>query len=183
MNEEGKELNKDTEEVEANQEDFIYVEETAEEAKKSEADENLTIALKELEETKDRYKRVFAEFENYKKRSQKERDMLYNSLVSDIIIAFLPIIDNLEKAVEQETSDENYKKGVELLLKQFLDTLASFNVQKIEALGQSFDPELHEAVSSIQDEEKGEKEVVQEYRKGYKIGNKVLRHSMVVVAN
>lgn len=173
----------DLKEEAKNEEDFVYVEETAEDSKKNEQDENLQVALKELEETKDRYKRVFAEFENYKKRSQKERDMLYNSLVSDIITSFLPIIDNLEKAVEQETSDENYKKGVELLLKQFKDILKSYNVEPIEALGKTFDPELHEAVSSVQDEEKSEKEVVQEFRKGYKIGTRVLRHSMVVVAN
>ena len=89
----------------------------------------------------------------------------------------------MEKAVEVETKDEEYKKGIELVLKQFQDVLTNNGVQAIEALGQTFDPEFHEAVSSVQDDTKGEKEIVQEYRKGYRIGNKVIRHSMVVVAN
>lgn len=153
-----------------------------EEVKTSGTDE-LSKTKQELDETTDRLKRIMAEFENYKKRSSKEREMLYNSLLADIISSFLPIIDNLEKAVDAKTEDEGYKQGVELVLKQFMDTFKTLGVEQIEAVGKTFDPEIHEAVSSIQDEEKGEKEIVQEYRKGYKIGTKVIRHSMVVVAN
>lgn len=138
---------------------------------------------KELEELTDRYKRILAEFENYKKRSSKEREMLYNSLLADIISSFLPIIDNLEKAVDAKTEDEGYKQGVELVLKQFMDTFKTLGVEQIEAVGKTFDPEIHEAVSSVQDEALGEKEIKEEFRKGYKIGTKVIRHSMVVVAN
>ena len=137
----------------------------------------------ELDELTDRYKRILAEFENHKKRSQKEREGLYNSILGDIIEVILPILDNLENAAKVETSDENYKKGVELVLKQFQDVLKSKGVEEIKALGETFDPELHEAVSMIQDDNLGEKEVAQEYRKGYRIGSKVIRHSMVVVAN
>ena len=137
----------------------------------------------QIDETEDRLKRVAAEFDNYKKRNTKERDSMYNSLVADIIANFLPVIDNLEKAVETETKDEEYKKGIELVLKQFKDVLAARGIVEIEAVGKTFDPELHEAVSSVQDETRGEKEIVQEYRKGYMIGNKVIRHSMVIVAN
>lgn len=137
----------------------------------------------QIDETEDRLKRVAAEFDNYKKRNVKERDGMYNSLVSDIVSNFLPILDNLEKAAEVETKDEEYKKGIELVLKQFKDVLSARGVTEIETVGNTFDPELHEAVSSVQDGTKGEKEIVQEYRKGYKIGDKVIRHSMVVVAN
>lgn len=137
----------------------------------------------ELEETTDRLKRIMAEFENYKKRSNKEREALYNSLLADIIASFLPVIDNLEKAVQAKTEDEGYKQGIELVLKQFVDVLKKFGVEEIKTVGETFDPEVHEAVSSIQDETKGEKEIVQEFRKGYKIGTKVIRHAMVVVAN
>ena len=137
----------------------------------------------ELDELTDRYKRILAEFENHKKRSQKERAMLYNSILGDIVEVILPILDNLENAVKVETADENYKKGIELVLKQFQDVLKAKGVEEISAIGETFDPELHEAVSSIQDDTKGEKEIIQEYRKGYKIGHKVIRHSMVVVAN
>ena len=155
-----------------------------EEIKEENNEQNeLTQIKQELEDLTDRYKRILAEFENHKKRSQKERENLYNSILSDIIEAMLPILDNLENAVKVETQDEEYKKGIELVLKQFQDTLKSKGVEEIKSLGETFDPELHEAVSSIQDETKGEKEIVQEYRKGYKIGTKVIRHSMVVVAN
>ena len=132
----------------------------------------------QLDESEDRLKRVAAEFDNYKKRSAKEKDGLYNSLIADIVSNFLPILDNLEKAAQTETKDEEYKKGIELVLKQFKDVLSAKGVTEIESVGKTFDPELHEAVSSIQDETKGEKEIVQEYRKGYMIGNRVIRHSI-----
>lgn len=148
-----------------------------------ELDEQITKLKDELEDVKDRHTRLIAEFDNLKKRNAKEREGLYNSVVGDIISGLLPVIDNLEKAVEAESKDEEYKKGVELVLKQFKDVLEANNVHEIEALGQPFDPELHDAVSMIQDESLGEKIVAQEYRKGYTIGNKVIRHSMVVVAN
>ena len=137
----------------------------------------------ELDELNDRYKRVLAEFENYKKRSSKERETLYNSILGDVVEVMLPILDNLENAAKVQTEDENYKKGIELVLKQFQDVLKSKGVEEIKTVGETFDPELHEAVSSVQDDTKGEKEIVQEYRKGYKLGHKVIRHSMVVVAN
>jgi len=137
----------------------------------------------QLEEQEDRLKRLMAEFDNFKKRSSKEREGLYNSLVSDIFTSLLPVIDNLEKAVSSETADEAYKQGVELVLRQFKDVLISNGVQEIEAVGQVFDPEVHEAVGMVVDETLGEKVIKEEYRKGYKIGSKVIRHSMVVVAN
>ncbi len=137
----------------------------------------------ELEETTDRLKRLMAEFDNFKKRSAKEREGLYNSLVSDIVSSFLPVVDNLEKAVGSSTEDENYKQGVELVLKQFVDVLTSLGVKEIEGVGSTFNPEYHEAVSSVQDENLGEKEIKEVFRKGYKIGEKVVRHAMVVVAN
>ncbi len=141
------------------------------------------VPKEEYDELDDRYKRILAEFENYKKRSSKERENLYSSILSDVVEIILPVLDNLENAAKVETKDEDYKKGVELVLKQFKDVLKAKGVEEIKAEGETFDPELHEAVSSIQDENLGEKEIAQEYRKGYKIGNKVIRHSMVVVAN
>ena len=145
--------------------------------------ELLKAKQQELDELADRHKRILAEFENHKKRSQKERENLYNSILGDVVEAILPILDNLENAAKIETKDEEYKKGIELVLKQFQDVLKAKGVEEIKALGETFDPEVHEAVSSVQDDTKGEKEIVQEYRKGYKIGTKVIRHSMVVVAN
>ena len=137
----------------------------------------------EIEEKDDRYKRIMAEFENYKKRSAKERETLYDSIISEIVSSFLPVLDNLEKAAIAETKDEEYKKGVELMLQQFKDILNANGVKEIETVGKTFDPELHEAVSSVVDENLGEKEIKEEFRKGYMLGDRVLRHSLVVVAN
>ena len=114
----------------------------------------------------DHFKRILAEFENFKKRSKKERESLYNSILSDVVESILPILDNLENAAKAETKDENYKQGIELVLKQFNDVLKSKGIEEIEAEGETFDPELHEAVRSVQDETKGEKEIVEVYRKG-----------------
>ena len=146
-------------------------------------DNELNSVKAELEETTDRLKRLMAEFDNFKKRSAKEREGLYNSLLSDIVGSFLPVVDNLEKAVNSSTEDEGYKQGVELVLKQFMDVLGSLGVKEIEGVGSKFNPEYHEAVSLVQDEALGEKEIKEVFRKGYKIGEKVIRHSMVVVAN
>lgn len=137
----------------------------------------------ELEEKDDRLKRLMAEFDNYKKRSQKERENLYNSLISDIFQKLLPVMDNLEKAVSVKTEDENYKQGVEMVLKQFKDVLNNNGIKEIDAIGQTFNPEFHEAIGSVVDENLGEKEIKEEYRKGYMIGDKVIRHSLVIVAN
>ena len=146
-------------------------------------EEKVIITEEKYNELDDRYKRVLAEFENFKKRSQKERELLYNSVLGDIILGMLPAMDNLENAMKAECKDENYKQGIELVYKQFKDFLEKHGVQEIPAIGETFDPSVHEAVSSVQDDTKGPQEIVQEYRKGYKIGTKVIRHSMVVVAN
>ena len=153
---------------------------------KVEAKENKTkemVPKEDYDALDDHFKRILAEFENFKKRSKKERESLYNSILSDVVGSILPILDNLENAAKVETKDESYKQGIELVLKQFNDVLKSKGIEEIEALGETFDPELHEAVRSVQDETKGEKEIVEVYRKGYKIGSKVIRHSMVAVAN
>ena len=137
----------------------------------------------EIDELTDRYKRMMAEFENYKKRSAKDREVLYNTLIGDIVTSILPVVDNLEKAVSAQTSDTVYQDGVKLVQKQLTDILEKYGVKPIETVGTTFDPTLHEAVSHIDDESKGEQEIVEEYRKGYIIGTKVIRHAMVSVAN
>ena len=148
-----------------------------------ESNENTTLQEKQLEldDLNDRYKRIMAEFENYKKRSQKEKENLYNSVLGDIIVGMLPIMDNLDGAAIAECKDEKYKQGVELVQKQFKDFLQKHKVEEIKTEGETFDPSLHEAISMVQDPEKESQEIVQEYRKGYKLGSKVIRHSMVVV--
>lgn len=145
--------------------------------------EKIDIQNKELEEKEDRIKRLMAEFENFKKRSDKERTNLYSSVMGDVVTALLPVVDNLEKASQVETKDEQYKSGIQMVLTQFKEVLKNNGVTEIEAVGKKFDPSIHEAVSLVEDKSLGEKEIKEEYRKGYMIGDKVLRHSLVVVAN
>lgn len=173
----------ENEEKEELQENVTNEETKPEEQAQNELEKKLEEKVAELEENTDRLKRLMAEFENFKKRSAKEREGLYASIISDIVSSLLPVIDNLEKAVKAETKDETYKQGIELVLKQFLDVLTSLGVKKIETVGHTFDPEIHEAVSSVVDENLGEKEIKEEFRTGYQIGNRVIRHAMVVVAN
>ena len=162
-----------------------------EDVKKEANEENELKALKEklakqkeeLDDKEDRIKRLMAEFENFKKRSDKERTGLYNSVMGDVIISLLPVLDNLEKAAKTETKDEQYKNGIEMVVNQFKDVLKNNGVTEIETVGKKFDPSIHEAVSLVQDANLGEKEIKEEFRKGYMIGNRVLRHSLVVVAN
>lgn len=170
-------------ENEENKEEVVEQVEEKEKSEETKLKDTILLQKEQLDEQEDRLKRLMAEFDNFKKRSAKEREGLYNSLISDIFSSLLPVIDNLEKAVEAKTEDEGYKQGVELVLKQFKDVLKANGVEEIETVGQTFDPELHEAVASVTDENLGEKEIKEEYRKGYKIGSKVIRHSMVVVAN
>lgn len=149
-------------------------------------DENVEILQnpeEEINELTDRYKRLFAEFENYKKRTIKEKESLRNMLVSDIMMSILPIIDNMEKAISTGTEDKAYEEGIKMVLKQLKDVLAYNGVKEIETVGMPFDPELHEAVSHVSDDKLGKNIIKEEFRKGYIIGTKVIRHSMVIVAN
>ena len=164
--------------IEEKQEEKIQETEIKKETKKD--DSKLT---KELDELNDRYKRLFAEFENYKKRTQKESLNKYAEITGDVVSKVLPVLDNLEKAAGVKTDDTSYQDGIKLVVKQFSEVLSKLGMSEIEAVGQRFDPSLHEAVSHIDDPNKGEQEIVEEYRKGYKIGDKVIRHSMVIVAN
>lgn len=159
------------------------MEEAVEMQEKANTEEVVNKEQEKIEELEDRIKRVMAEFENYKKRTVKERDFLYSSITSDIISGFLPVLDSIEKALQTDSTDEGLKQGLDLIGKQILDVMKLYKVEIISTIGEIFDPELHEAVSHIEDEKYKEKEIVSEFRKGYKIDTKVIRHAMVVVAN
>ena len=138
---------------------------------------------KELEESKDKYLRLMAEYDNFRKRSAKERLELSATVKGNTISEILPVFDNFERALAAETEDTNYKAGVEMIFKQFGDMLTKLGVEMIDPLGQTFDPNIANAVNQIEDEKYGENEVAQVFQKGYKIGDKVIRYAMVVVAN
>ena len=131
----------------------------------------------------DRYLRLAAEYDNYRKRSARERESIYSDVRADTVTKFLPVYDNLVRALEQSTADEAYRKGVEMIMTQFKDILSRLGVTEIEAVGKTFDPALHNAVMRDSDETKGENEIVQELQKGFKMGDKVIRYAMVKVVN
>lgn len=138
----------------------------------------------ELKDEKDKYLRLAAEYDNYRKRSQKERESIYADVRADTVLKILPVFDNLERALKQETSDEAYRRGVEMTMTQLKDILSKLGVSEITAApGTAFDPQLHEAVMHVEDDSKGEGEVVEEFQKGFKLGDKVIRFSVVKVAN
>ena len=137
----------------------------------------------ELNGANDRYLRLLAEYDNFRKRSQKEKDAIYGDIRSDVIGKFLPVYDNLARALQQSTEDEAFRKGVEMIMTQFCTTLEKLGVTKIESLGKTFDPKLHNAVMHTEDETKGENEIVEVFQDGFMIGEKVIRFAMVKVAN
>ena len=137
----------------------------------------------ELKGANDRYLRLLAEYDNYRKRSQKEKDSLYADIKSDTVAKFLPVYDNLVRALAQSTEDEAYRRGVEMIMTQFNTTLEKLGATRIESLGQKFDPSLHNAVMHVEDEEKSENEIVEVFQDGFMMGEKVIRFAMVKVAN
>ena len=140
-------------------------------------------AEKLIQAEKEKYLRLCAEYDNFRKRSQKEKEGLYGDIKSDTVSKFLPVYDNLARALAQSTEDEAYRKGVEMIMNQFNTTLEKLGVSRIESLGQKFDPSLHNAVMHVDDEEKGENEIVEVFQEGFKYGEKVIRFAMVKVAN
>lgn len=147
--------------------------------------QQLEAAKAEAEECKERYTRLAAEYDNYRKRTAKELDSRYNDAKADVWKALIGIADDFGRASEAEILPEcqAYKDGVALIHKKFTDIMAAAGIEEIEALNASFDPELHNAVMHIDSEEAGENEVVEVFMKGYKLGDRVIRPSMVKVAN
>ncbi|MBQ2670941.1 MAG: nucleotide exchange factor GrpE [Clostridia bacterium] len=172
---------KEKEELEQEEVTTEAAEETVEEEKTE------PTAEEKLKEQMEKYMRLFAEYDNFRKRSQREKDMRYGDAVIDAAAAILPIGDNLERALQTEVESEDAKKlkeGVEMVLKQFTETLEKLGVKEIKAEGEQFDPNLHNAVMHIEDETIDDNTVVEDLMKGYiyKDG-RVVRHSMVKVAN
>ena len=155
------------------------------EKKQKKADAEIEKLNAQLAEENDKYMRLYAEYENFRKRSAKEREGVYTDAYCDALLQILPILDNLERAAQfsAEDAETPMAKGLELTLKSFIETMNKMGVFEIEALGKEFDPNLHNAVMHVEDESVGENVVVEVFMKGYAKGDKVLRYSMVKVAN
>ena len=140
--------------------------------------------LKEqMAQQEDKYLRLAAEYDNYRKRTAKEKESIWTEVKADTAAAFLPVYDNLERAIKQETADEAYKKGVEMTMNQLKEVFSKLGIEEIPALGESFDPKVHNAVMHIDDENFGENTVAEVFQAGFRCGEKVIRFSMVKVAN
>ena len=140
----------------------------------------------QIEELTDKLTRQMAEFDNFRKRTEKEKSAMYEIGAKDIIEKLLPIVDNFERgldAVPEEQKGDSFVTGMEMIYKQMMTTFETIGVKPIEAVGQEFNPDLHNAVMHVEDEEVGENIVVEEFQKGYTYRDSVVRHSMVKVAN
>lgn len=139
----------------------------------------------EIRELKDQLQRLAAEFDNYKKRTAKEKEKLYAASAADVVAAFIPVIDNVELALKaSDGTDTGIREGVQLIYRQLQDILTGLKVKPIESVGSEFNPEYHEAVMHVEDENLGANEIVEEFRKGYIYRDEiVIRHSVVKVAN
>lgn len=186
------ELEQNTEQVQ--QEIPVKDPENLEAENNAKADENTQIAElesklekkeAELRELKEQFQRLAAEFDNYKKRTAREKEKLYASSVADVVAAFIPVVDNVDLALKaSESGEKGIRDGVQMIRKQLDEILADLKVKPIETVGEAFNPDYHEAVMHVEDETHGENEIIEEFRKGYIYKDEiVIRHSVVKVAN
>lgn len=163
------------------------VEEAAEESAPAEEANPLLEELETLKNSlavqEEKFLRLAAEYDNFRKRSQKEKESTWTDARAETVKAFLPVYDNLERALKQETADEAYKKGVEMTMTGLKEILGKLGLEEIPALGETFDPNVHNAVMHVEDESAGENTVVEVFQTGFKAGDKVVRFAMVKVAN
>ena len=155
----------------------------AEEAKKEEKPSELDAVKEQLAKEHDGYLRLAAEYDNFRKRSQKEKDDLYTVIKAETVGKFLPVYDNLERALAQETADEAYKKGVEMTMNQLVKVMEGLGVTSFGEIGEAFDPARHNAVMHVEQEGLGENVIAEVFQKGFLVGEKVIRFAMVKVAN
>lgn len=165
-------------ETEAPKQEEKPAEEPKDKAEKKEPDLKTQLAAE-----KDKYLRLLAEYDNFRRRSQKEKENIYTDVRGETLKKFLPVYDSLWRALTQTAEEDPSRKGLEMIMTQYENALSQLGVSLIEAVGQPFDAKFHNAVMHVEDESVGENIVVEEFEKGFKIGDKVLRYSVVKVAN
>ena len=168
-------------------EEEIKTEETVEETTAEATEETHLEEVNEFEQkfkdVNDKYLRTLAEYDNYRKRTIKEKESIYPEAKATVVEKFLPIMDNFQRAIDSAENKDAFYEGVVMLKKQMDEVFTTLGVEEIKAVGEEFNPELHNAVMHVEDEEAGENIIVEEFQKGYRIGDRVVRHSMVKVAN
>lgn len=159
------------------------VEETTAEPQQEAQAEAAPQVDEKLAQAEEKYLRLAAEYDNYRKRTAKEKESAWTNAKAQTVAAFLPVYDNLERALKQQTTDEAYAKGVEMTMKGLQDALSGLGVELIPALGETFDPNRHNAVMHVEDDAAEENTVVEVFQQGFTCGDKVIRFAMVKVAN
>jgi molecular chaperone GrpE len=191
MNENEKKFPDETEEVSAKpdtesvnpEDDGLISEEDAETSEYNDMAAKIDEIETELSEINDKYIRLFAEYDNYRKRTAKEKTETYNNASAKFIESILPVVDSFERSLEAVCTDENYKNGIKMIYTQLTDVLSKMNVSEIESLGKEFDPNVHNAISCQDGTDYASGFVCAVYQKGYKMGDKLIRPAMVAVAN
>lgn len=181
MSEQKNEVNTAPEQTEAEQQNI----QTEPKEKKTASKKKKTNEFeKKYNELNDTYLRMLAEYDNYRKRTQKEKDGMFFDGISKTVQTILPVIDNLERALMAETSDAEFKNGVEMIKKQFITALETLGIKEIDCVGNTFDPNLHNAIMHVDDDQYGENEVIEVFQKGYMYKEEtIIRHAIVKVAN
>lgn len=176
---------KDTAQEETKQEETV---ETSQEQTEETPEKQIKNLEQKCADYLDKYQRSLAEFDNFRKRTAREKASMYDDGVRDTVERILPVVDNFERALatqkkEDGEEEDSFCKGIRMILKQLQETLSALGIEEIKAMGEKFDPNIHAAVAHIDDEQYGENEIILEMLKGYKYKEKVIRHSMVKVAN
>lgn len=171
---------KKAEEQEIKEQEVTESEEVTEEAPLEECENEFE---KKYNDVNEKYLRTLAEYDNYRKRTIKEKESIYPEAKAVVVEKFLPVLDNFQRAIESAENKDAFYEGVVMLKKQMDEVLGALGVEEIKAVGEEFNPEVHNAVMHVEDEESGENIIVEEFQRGYKIGDRVIRHSMVKVAN
>lgn len=174
---------KTTSETNENINEEVKTEEVTEETENSEVEIKETVEKEKYDDLYDKHLRLMAEFDNFKKRTQKEKEELGAFATAETVEKLLPVIDNLERAISSIEEKTTFSDGIEMVYKQLIEILGKIGVEEIESVGKEFDPNMHNAVMHIEDEEAGANIIVEEFMKGYKFKDKVIRYSMVKVAN
>ena len=170
---------KKAEEQEIKEQEVTESEEVTEEAPLEEENE----FEKKYNDVNEKYLRTLAEYDNYRKRTIKEKESIYPEAKAVVVEKFLPVLDNFQRAIDSAENKDAFYEGVVMLKKQMDEVLGALGVEEIKAVGEEFNPEVHNAVMHVEDEESGENIIVEEFQRGYKLGDRVIRHSMVKVAN
>ena len=170
-------------EQDGQEQDTPTEQETAQAGQPEQEKSETELLSEKVNELQDKLMRTMAEYDNFRKRSQREKEAIYPQATAAAVAKFVPILDTFNRALGSPCADEEFKKGVEMILHNFIETLTALGVEEFAEAGDPFNPEMHNAVMHIEDENAGQSVIVEVFQRGYKLGDRIVRHAMVKVAN